>query len=267
MNVVILYKDHMKRIHLFEFEDQKWFPSFLRNYVTDFLQFLSNRAKVYEPVVDDIVRTLSSNGINRIVDMGSGSGGGLIWLGQTLVRERSDLKILLTDLYPNKVAFDHIVRNQPFFEYNPEPVNATRVPVHLEGMRTMFLSFHHFRSRDAVSILQNAVDARQPIAIFEGQDRSLLSIIAMLLSPLSVLLTTPFIKPFRWGRLVFTYLIPVVPLVVLWDGLISSFRTYSVAEMKELVKQVRDNEQYDWQFSKKKGKAGFVISTIGVPKK
>src|SRR5690606_33057504 len=103
MNVVILNKDHMKRIHLFEFEDQKWFPSFLRNYVTDFLQFLSNRAKVYEPVVDDIVGTLSSNGINRIVDMGSGSGGGLIWLGQTLVRERSDLKILLTDLYPNKV--------------------------------------------------------------------------------------------------------------------------------------------------------------------
>ena len=44
----------MKRIHLFEFEDQTWFPSFLRNYVTDFLQFLSNKAKVYESVVPEI---------------------------------------------------------------------------------------------------------------------------------------------------------------------------------------------------------------------
>ncbi len=35
----------MARIHLFEFENQAWFPSFLRNYGTDFLQFLSNKTK------------------------------------------------------------------------------------------------------------------------------------------------------------------------------------------------------------------------------
>lgn len=43
--------DHMGRIHLFGFEDQKWFPDFLRNYGTDFLQWLANRTKMYRPVV------------------------------------------------------------------------------------------------------------------------------------------------------------------------------------------------------------------------
>ena len=42
----------MGRIHLFEFEDQSWFPEFLR---TDFLQFLSNKTKMYKPIISIIV--------------------------------------------------------------------------------------------------------------------------------------------------------------------------------------------------------------------
>ncbi len=48
----------MGRIHLFEFEDQKWFPTFLRNYGTDFLQFLSNKTKMYKPIIPIIEKGL-----------------------------------------------------------------------------------------------------------------------------------------------------------------------------------------------------------------
>ena len=48
----------MARIHLFEFEDQQWFPSFLRNYMTDFLQFISNKFDIYKPVVPVIQKGL-----------------------------------------------------------------------------------------------------------------------------------------------------------------------------------------------------------------
>ena len=57
----------MKRIHLFEFEDQTWFPSFLRNYVTDFLQFLSNKAKVYESVVPEINQALKQTNSTKLL--------------------------------------------------------------------------------------------------------------------------------------------------------------------------------------------------------
>jgi len=41
----------MGRIHLFEFEDQQWFPSFLRDYGTDFLRFLSTKTAMYKPII------------------------------------------------------------------------------------------------------------------------------------------------------------------------------------------------------------------------
>ena len=70
----------MERIHLFEFEDLKWFPAFLRNYITDFLQFLSNQTKMYKPIIPIIKKGLEKSRTHQIIDLGSGGGGGLIWL-------------------------------------------------------------------------------------------------------------------------------------------------------------------------------------------
>ena len=251
-----------KRIHLFEFEDQKWFPGFLRNYVTDFLQFLANKAKVYEPVVEVIEDALQKTNQSQILDLGSGSGGGLLWLGQELKKRNQNLKITLSDLYPNRKTFQH----KDIFEYYPASVDATNVPKDVEGFRTMFLSFHHFKPKEAQMILENAIKNNQPIGIFEIQDRGIFSIVAMLLSPISVLLSTPFIKPFSIGRVVFTYLIPIVPLVVLWDGIVSALRTYSEAEMKEMIYLLENQHSFEWKVEKKKSKTGFVLYTIGIPK-
>ncbi len=255
----------MRRIHLFEFEDQKWFPAFLRNYVTDFLQFLSNKAKVYKPVVDVIHTTLRENNTSTIIDLGSGGGGGLFWLSHELKKVQPDLQIILTDLYPNITAFEHVKKKSAIFDYCAYPVDAKNVPENLKGLRTQFLSFHHFKPDGARMILQNAVNAQQPIAVFEIQDRSIPSIIAMVLSPVSVLFTTPFIRPFSIGRLIFTYLIPIVPLVVLWDGIVSCLRTYPTEEMKDLVSSIHNKDSYTWNFDKKKSKTGFVIYMTGVP--
>ena len=107
----------MARLHLFEFEDQKWFPAFLRNYGTDFLQFLSNKSKMYKPIIPVLKRGLAKSGSNQIVDLGSGGGGGLIWLNSELRKEIPDLKILLTDYYPNLPAFQYTQAQADNFEY------------------------------------------------------------------------------------------------------------------------------------------------------
>lgn len=256
----------MKRIHLFEFEDQRWFPVLLRNYMTDFLQFLANKAKVYAPVIDEIHTSMEESKCNQIIDLGSGSGGGLLWLSSQLKEKNPNLSITLTDYYPNLVSFAHVKEINPLFEYITESVDAKNVPTHLSGFRTQFLSFHHFKPNDATQILQNSVNTSQPIGIFEIQDRSLPSILAMLLSPISVLLTAPFITPFRFGRIVFTYLIPILPVVVLWDGIVSSLRTYSVSELRSLVENVKNQDTFHWKIEKKRSKKGFVIYLIGIPK-
>lgn len=256
----------MARIHLFEFEDQVWFPSFLRNYVTDFLQFLSNKAKVYESVVDEIAEVTIRHGSNKIIDLGSGGGGGLLWLNEALQKKIPSLKITLTDLYPNISAFEYTKSKSSAIDYSKQPVDATDVPTNLVGFRTQFLSFHHFMPAQATQIIQNAVDSNQAIGIFEIQDRSLPSSFLMLFSPLSVIIVTPMIKPFNLGRIIFTYLIPIIPLVVLWDGIVSCLRTYSVDELHGLISNVQNKDKFDWKIDKKKGKAGFVILLIGTPK-
>ncbi len=253
----------MGRIHLFEIEDQQWFPTFLRNYMTDFLQFLSNKSKIYKSIIPIFSEKLKDSGEHQIIDLASGGGGGLLWINEELKKSNPALQITLTDYFPNIDAFKETQRKATNIQFEKESVNAMNVPSHLKGFRTQFLSFHHFQPKEAQTILQNAVDTKSPIAIFEAQDRTLPSIIAMLLSPISVLLTTPFIQPFKIGRIIFTYLLPIIPLCVLWDGIVSSLRTYSVKEMNQLINQLNNKDGYEWSVGKSKS----ILYLIGVPKK
>ncbi|MBD8488827.1 hypothetical protein IFO69_08735 [Echinicola sp. CAU 1574] len=256
----------MKRIHLFEFEDLPWFPVFLRNYVTDFLRFLANATKMFLPILPVLVKGIHAGKTGHFIDLGSGSGGGILSLNEALLKKIPHLKIWLTDYYPNIEAFEYTQAKADNIEYVDKPVDARNVPEELNGLRTMFLSFHHFKHEDAQLILQDAVDAAHPIAIFEAQDRSLPSLLAMLFSPITVLLTTPFIAPLSLGRLFFTYIVPVVPLVALWDGLVSSLRTYSLEEMQELIDDLKGGDRMNWEMAKIKSGPGFVIYLLGTPK-
>ncbi|GAB5557430.1 MAG: hypothetical protein SchgKO_16430 [Schleiferiaceae bacterium] len=256
----------MKRIHLFEWEDLQWFPKSLRNYGTDFLQFLSNKTSLYKPVVPLLAKAMKGMNQNQILDLASGGGGGWQSLSQELQTEISDLKITLTDYFPNLPAFKRTAGGISCVEYSTERVDARDVPKDLKGFRTQFLSFHHFRPTDALAILQNAVDSKSGLAIVEAQERSLPSILAMVFSPITLLLTTPFIRPFSLGRILFTYLIPIMPLMVLWDGVVSCFRTYSVSEMEALVWQLQNAENTDFNIGKLKSGPGVVLYLIAVPK-
>lgn len=256
----------MDRIHLFEFEDQDWFPGFMRNYGTDFLQFLANKTKMFIPIIPKIEKGLESIQSNQIIDLASGGGGGLLSLNAELVKTRPDLKLILTDLFPNLNAFKYTQSQASAIGFSTEKVDARDVPADLKGLRTIFLGFHHFRPEDAVLILQNAVKSHQPILIVEGQDRSLPSLLAMFFSPLTVLFTTPFIRPFSIGRIVFTYLISIVPLFVWWDGLVSSFRTYSEKEMKSLISRVEQKDEFEWEVGRIKSGPGFLLFLTGRPK-
>ena len=253
----------MSRIHLFEFEDQQWLPEFIRNYMTDFLQFLSNKTGMHKGIVPIIEKGLKESGTNQIIDLASGGGGGLIWLNTELKNKNPDFKILVTDYFPNISAFEYTKQQANNFDYIKTPVDARSVPENLTGLRTQFLSFHHFKPNDGRQILQNAVDSDSAIAIFEAQERSLPSIIAMIFSPISVLLTTPFIRPFKIGRIIFTYLIPIVPLLVLWDGIVSSLRTYSVEEMNGLIASLNNKETFNWEVGKVKSGPVKILYLLG----
>ena len=111
----------------------------------------------------------------------------------------------------------------------------------------MFNSFHHFAESDAKQILQSAVEAAQPIAIFEYPQRNaLIILLTFVLTPLLVALAAPFIRPFRCSRLVFTYLLPVIPLTCWWDGIVSHLRAYTAEELQRLAEYADGGGSFVW---------------------
>jgi hypothetical protein len=161
------------------------------------------------------------------------------------------VSIKLSDKYPHPEAVQKWAQTSPQrIEYLAEPVDAMKVPHHLKGMRTLFEGFHHFKPEQAKSILQDAVENRAAIGIFEASLKPPLGLFLLLLTPLttlvSYLLITPFIKPRTMSRFFWTYLVPAVPLATCWDGVISFLRAYSLRELRELTDTLQ-REDYNWE--------------------
>lgn len=175
------------------------------------------------------------------------------------------MSVCLTDKYPNLSAFDNVEKNAGgrITSY-PQSVDAANLPADLSGFRTIFTSFHHFGPDEAVAILQNAVDGHQGIGIFEAARRHPLTILSTVLMLLGGFATAPFIRPFSILRLFWTYIIPVIPLVLFFDGVVSCLRAYSKKELSDLVAQV-NSENYLWQVGEQPDALAPITFLIGTP--
>ena len=235
------------RLHLFEWEDLAWFPDKIRNFMTDFLSFVGNRLSLFDNCLPVLRQGLERSGGHQILDLASGGGGALIRLGDELRQSHPDLEIVLSDFYPHLGAFQKTVDTRPdLFSFVSIPMDARNVENNRIQFRTQFQSFHHFPPHEARQILQNAVDANVVIGIFEAQKRDLRHLVRFCLSPAFVLAFTPWIRPFRWDRLLFTYAIPLVPVCIWWDGLVSVLRTYRVDELRAMISSLDGFERYGW---------------------
>ncbi len=191
----------MGRLHLFEIEDQTWCPAVLRDAGTAYLTRFVEQFHMLDGAADPIRALVASGGSHRVVDLGSGAGGpARLLLG--LVDD--DVTVLCTDLFPSEPALAYAASLAPpgRFAWHREPVDARDVPAELDGPRTQFNAIHHL----------------PPAGV-----------------PFAVLAMVPFLRPFRWEWLLFTYVIPLIPLLVLWDGMVSCLRVYSPDELRELV--------------------------------
>lgn len=237
----------MRRIHFFEIEDQPWCPKVLRDGVTDFLQHIVYVYHLYKPVAARLADVLTQSTQCQVIDLCAGGAGPWLSLIDDLQQHIDrPIQILLTDLYPNLAAFQTAqIRYPEHVSFIPNSVDATQVPENLKGFRTLFSSFHHLNPEQAQAVLQNAVDAKTGIAIFESTQRHPLLLLYMLITPLLVWLNTPFMRPFRWSRLFWTYVVPIIPFIVMFDGIVSCLRTYTPEELQSMVAAL-DAPGYEW---------------------
>lgn len=257
----------VKRLHLMELNDQAWLPTSIRDAMTDYLQYAMRVGRAYAPIVPRLQNALQQTQARQIVDLCSGGGGA--WASMP-PQVTEPIAVQLTDKYPNAEAFQHLEADAGTqMSFYSRPVDALAVPSELRGFRTLFSSFHHFAPEQARALLQDAVNKDEGISIFEATHRSVPALILMLLTPLMVLIFTPFIRPFRLSRLLWTYLIPVVPVFVLFDGVVSCLRTYTPIELRALVAELSPAaNEYCWEIGEEKPQRGGLPVTYlpGYPK-
>ncbi|KAJ9615804.1 hypothetical protein H2200_001881 [Cladophialophora chaetospira] len=264
----------LRRRHFFEVNDQAWFPQTLREKVQDYLTLgWINKFPLIQPVSPAalVSRVLSNVLGSRIsdyvyVDFASGAGGPTPYIESHLNEElraakKEEVKFVLTDISPHTAAWEVAAKNSKNVSFVPQSIDATDAPSSetllkdVPGvkdkkiMRLFSLAFHHFDDDLAAKVLENTIETSDGFCIFELQSRHFTSfILVSLLWPLAMLIT-PYYFWHSPGHLFFTYLVPIVPFVWVYDGYISCLRTRTPDEVEALVhRHVPAEKLASWKF-------------------
>jgi hypothetical protein len=249
----------MRRLQLIELHEHPRCPAVLRNGLTNFLEVAIHALDFYRPIRGHLQNALVNSGSSRVVDLCSGAGGPWVsWL----FKELMNVEVTLTDKFPNTEARQRLTDlSDVKISYFQPSVDATAVPASLSGFRTLFSSFHHFKPKQAQAIIADAVNKSQPIGIFEYTRRSWKNLATMPLTFVGVWLLTPRIPNLSWKTLLFTYPLPLIPLIATIDGIVSCLRTYTVEELKAMAVA----SHYVWQVGTATERGNVVTYLIGYP--
>jgi hypothetical protein len=258
----------MKRRQLVELVDLAWWPRVFRDAATDYLATSMRVAQAQDVVAPLLASALTRARASRVVDLCSGAGGLWAVLLPALRARGVEVSVVLTDKFPNHAALGAVAAGTSGIEVETAAVDALDVPPRLAGFRTIFLALHHFAPDDARGILASAIRGGQGIAVVEGASRTPAALAVMAAMPLAVWLLTPAIRPFRWSRLFWTYVVPVLPLAILFDGVVSVLRIYSPEEMRAMAATVPGAEGYDWDAGllRPRGAPVGVPYLVGIPR-
>lgn len=253
----------MKRIQLVEIEDLNWFPDSLRQCMTRLIIVMHKLLGSQHELAALISRALVHSDKPAIIDLCSGSGGPMAEVYNRLKTQPhlQNLTLTLTDLYPHLETADRInSEGGSGINYLTKSVNAADLATEKVGVRTMICSMHHMKPTVAHDILSDAKANRQPICLFEISDNSFPIWLWWMVIPMNLLMAffiTPLVRPMTWQQLVFTYLVPIIPICFAWDGAVSNARTYTIADMNELLEGLHTGD-YVWET----GKVGGLLKKL-----
>jgi hypothetical protein len=264
----------MQRLHLFELEDFDWVPRAIRDGGTDLLDLGFDRMGFYDGVAPQLLAVLESTRASRIVDLCSGGGGGTLQMRRSVRAAGNPVELVLSDRNPNEAGIARVTAlGDPATRYRAESVDAMTGGGELEGVRTMSGALHHFQPDAVRSLIAGVVARRAPLAFFDVAASPAIRKLPLLLAPLAMgmnmlmlffgsLLLVPLVRPFRLSRLLWTYVLPAIPLLVAWDGTVSALRAYEPEELLELARSVPGSEGYTWNA----GIAGKALFLTGTPR-
>lgn len=255
----------MRRRQWQEIEDLPACPGWLRDAMTGYLQVVIDQARPYRVAAPILGGLLERTGSAAILDLASGGGGPWPSLLSEPGLADARVSVCLTDIEPSHEATVRL-SGVSGFEYLPDPVSALAPPDLGHGVWTMFTGLHHFTPEEVKTIMRTAQQRGVAFAAFEATQRSARGVLISLFIPLIVLLLMPRVRPRRFFTLLLTYLPPLLPVVIWWDGFVSTLRTYTVSELEAFAREVKV-DGYEWRVRELpvQGAPIPVLSLVGGP--
>ena len=239
------------RAQLFEFNDERWVPTSLRDAIVETLSRSLRWGGFLRPLAPVLDAFLSASGKHEVLDLCAGAGGPAL----ILIREAERLglhppRFLMTDLYPRVSSWTHAREQRPAnIDFVADSVDATQIPPLLSHgrVRTIINAFHHFSPELAQAILRDAVESQAPIFISECFERDPRGALPLIPIGIPSLLATPLFSPRdRFAKALWTWLTPIGLATGSWDAIISTLRVYSESDLRDLVAPFGDD--YEWQY-------------------
>jgi hypothetical protein len=227
----------MKCPFLFEFMDLAWVPSSLRATIHDVLDCCLGPSprRYYEWVAREILNLVEDGSAKTIVELGAGTAP----ITRELVKHlsgRKGISLRVSDLYPNIALYQTLEQKYPdLIQTDRRSVDFSR-PMDFPAGSLLVLSgtFHHVPLEARLDALKALSVYR--VAIFEPLRRNSASFFLSLLGFFPGLATPIQFwnqRPGNWRRVLWCWLVPLAPLIIVWDGVVSCLRCWTEEEWKE----------------------------------
>jgi hypothetical protein len=223
----------MNYFYLFEFQDQDWLPSSLRNTLLEILECCNTNFLPYTQwVSQEILGYAQTRGLQNIVELGAGTAPITKQLAQD--HRSHNLQLIPCDLKPAIAIYTALEKQYP------GKISGITIPVDFaepqqwqpSTLLVLSTTFHHIPWQDRYRTLASLTQSADGVMVFEPMRKTPASIFATLWCWIPALLLPIVLlgRSGQWRRLFWCWVLPVAPMLFLWDGLVSWLRVWNNRE-------------------------------------
>lgn len=240
----------MRRHQLFEFNDTPQVPDFIQEAILETLGEVLDRGRIIDALFPHFAKFAADSGVDELLDLGAGSARVARILARSLAAAGMETpRIVLTDLHPRPALWESVeAASGGRITSVRSPVDALAIPADVSRGRGRMIinAIHHFPPELVRGVLADTVRSGAPIFLAEGFDRELSGFLPFARLGTGLLLTNPLrARRRRIARAICTWVVPVIPVAAVWDGLVSTARVHTLDELHAMARSIAPSWRWE----------------------